>query len=420
MRFGSFNLSFDRGTYEELKEQMLMEQPDQDVLIEKYRDGSASEAEIEQAKAILQIRNVAEIIQRTNPDVFVLAEFNNDGIGTDMDALNGFQTNYLSQQQKEEVETVTYGHKKNVSTNTGKDSTFDLNNDGKTGEADDAWGFGGYHGQYAFAVFSKYPFDDTKYRTFQNFKWRDMPGEFNPLIEKCDDTNKIPDDKVCGDAWYSKEAWELFPVSSKNHIDLPVSIPETKNSDTPVHFLVSHPTPPIFDSVALRNYKRNRAEVQFWSEYIEGRGYFVDDGGADRGLEEGAHFVIAGDLNADPEVGDGDRPTIEALLKHTLVNTEATIGANKPTSSGAQAFLGSSACSRNCDRSNGSVVTQTSGMRLDYVIPSASLSVLRSGVFWPAPGEPGYNLVYDKDLGVGKEVSSDHRMVWMDLYPTNN
>ena len=100
------------------------------------------------------------------------------------------------------------------------------------------------------------------------------------------------------------------------------------------------------------------------------------------------------------------------------MNTEATTGSLRPESHGAQEYLNSDDCYRSCDRDiNNEALTAVSALRIDYVIPSANLKVIRSGVFWPASGEPGRHLVYDENLGTSKEVSSDHRMVWMDLIP---
>ena len=44
-------------------------------------------------------------------------------------------------------------------------------------------------------------------------------------------------------------------------------------------------------------------------------------------------------------------------------------------------------------------------MRLDYVLPSRGLRVLRSGVFWPGPGGQGADWI----------DATDHHMVWLDL-----
>ena len=48
-------------------------------------------------------------------------------------------------------------------------------------------------------------------------------------------------------------------------------------------------------------------------------------------------------------------------------------------------------------------------MRADYVLPSTSLNVMGSGVFWPKPDEPLFRLIKDR------QSSSDHRLVWVDI-----
>ena len=47
-------------------------------------------------------------------------------------------------------------------------------------------------------------------------------------------------------------------------------------------------------------------------------------------------------------------------------------------------------------------------MRVDYVLPSASLKVVGCGVFWPQAGQAGHELI---DF-------TDHRMVWVDIEVT--
>ena len=37
-----------------------------------------------------------------------------------------------------------------------------------------------------------------------------------------------------------------------------------------VHFLVSHPTPPVFDGTEDRNGLRNADEIRFWADYVTG------------------------------------------------------------------------------------------------------------------------------------------------------
>ena len=99
-----------------------------------------------------------------------------------------------------------------------------------SGAPDDAFGFGFFPGQFGMVVYSRYPIDPLGVRTFQLFRWKDMPG------------NLIPQ------PFYSPDEVEILRLSSKSHWDLPVRI-EGKT----VHFLVSHPTPPVFDGPRTGN-----------------------------------------------------------------------------------------------------------------------------------------------------------------------
>ncbi len=412
VRFATFNLSFDRTAAGMLTGELALTRTEQDALLARLAEGSLSGATETKAKNVQQIRNVAEIIQRTRPDVFLLNEFDNDGKGESTADLKAFNDNYLAHAQHAEVTAISYPVMQNFATNTGLQSGYDLNLDGKT-TADDAWGFGNYHGQYAFAVMSKYPIDTKQIRTFQTFKWKDMPGEQNPIIDDC--KASIPASRQCGDAWYSDAAWQQYPLSSKNHADVPVLI-KTEKGEEVIHFLISHPTPPIFANAARHTVKHNRAEIAFWNDYVKGLSYMTDDQGTKGGLKQNAKFVIAGDLNADPLTGDGDLSAIQDLLNNPLMNQAITNGTLIPVSEGGPECVSKGAdCKRNLDRPNPERITNSSVLQLDHVIPSANLNAVKSGVFWPASFEAGYHLVYDAKLGIAKGVSSDHRMVWVDL-----
>ena len=71
---------------------------------------------------------------------------------------------------------------------------------------DDAWGFGFFPGQYGMVVYSRFPIETDAVRTFQRFRWTDMPG------------NLIPRD------YYDSEEREALRLSSKSHWDVPVRI----------------------------------------------------------------------------------------------------------------------------------------------------------------------------------------------------
>lgn len=126
-----------------------------------------------------QIKAIAEIIQHVRPDILVLNEFD---YLPDADVLTKFQQDYLEVSQNGEA-PIVYPYSYTAPVNTGRASPFDLNRDGKkTGVADDAWGYGNYLGQYGMAILSRYPLHQEASRTFQYFRWGDLPGALQPLV----------------------------------------------------------------------------------------------------------------------------------------------------------------------------------------------------------------------------------------------
>jgi 3-phytase/alkaline phosphatase D len=347
-----------------------------------------------------QAQAVAEIIQRTHPDVLLINEFDYDPAGL---AAHLFQTNYLSIPQNG-ANAIVYPYRFVAPSNTGIPSGYDLNNDGTVGGPDDAFGFGFFPGQYGMVVYSMYPIDSQNLRTFQLFLWKDMPGALLP---------KYPD----GTEWYSAEELEVFRLSSKSHWDVPITM-----GGKTVHFLVSHPTPPVFDGPEDRNGTRNHDEIRFWADYVipSRSGYIYDDNGDYGGLTAGDPFVVAGDQNADPVDGDSTPGAIQQLLEHPLVNTKVT-----PSSPGGpeQAVLQDAANELHL----GDPAFDTAdfadaygpppdyggapgNLRADYVLPRKQLRIVDAGVFWPASDDPLFRLV-----GTWPFPSSDHRLVWVDV-----
>ncbi len=180
-----------------------------------------------------------------------------------------------------------------------------------------------------------------------------------------------------------------------------------------VHFLVSHPTPPVFDGPEDRNGRRNFDEIRFWADYItpSGGGYIYDDVGTTGGLAPGSSFVIAGDQNSDPLDGDSVPGAIQQLLEHPRVNTSVT-----PSSEGAveAAILqgGANLTHRSDPRFDTADFSDGApgNLRADYVLPSKNLRITAAHVFWPKQGEPGSELT-----GVFPFPSSDHRLVRIDV-----
>ena len=143
-----------------------------------------------------QAQNVAEIIQRNNPDIVLLNEFDYDSEG---EGIKLFQENYLGISQNE-VDPVEYPYVYYAPSNTGIATGLDLDNDGVSDGAGDAFGFGFYPGQFGMVLLSKYPIVEENVRTFQNFLWQDMPSALLPD----DPTTPEPND------FYSEEELEIL------------------------------------------------------------------------------------------------------------------------------------------------------------------------------------------------------------------
>ncbi len=342
-----------------------------------------------------QAQTIAEIVQRTRPDVLLINEFDFDAGGV---AAALFQQNYLSVSQGG-VAPISYPYRFVAPSNTGIPSGFDLDNSGSVGGPNDAFGFGFFPGQYGMAVYSRYEILYDEIRTFQTFLWADMPDAL------------LPDDQSTPDPadWYSPAELEVFRLSSKSHWDVPVRI-----RDKVVHFLVSHPTPPVFDGPEDRNGRRNHDEIRFWADYVlpSRSGYIYDDAGKQGGLAPGAFFVIAGDQNADPFDGDSVPGAAQQLLDHPRVNAKVT-----PSSEGAveQAVLQGGLNDLHVgdpafDTADFADAFGPGNLRVDYVLPSKALRIVDAGVFWPTSADPLFPLV-----GTFPFPSSDHRLVWVDV-----
>jgi hypothetical protein len=341
-----------------------------------------------------QAQNVAEIIQRTRPDVLLLNEFDYVEGGAAVDL---FRENYLEVPHNG-AEPIEYPYAFVAPSNTGIPSGHDLDNNGTVGGGNDAFGFGDFPGQYGMAVLSKYPIDHDAVRTFQRFLWTDMPGAH------------LPDDPATPEPadWYSAEELEVVRLSSKSHWDVPIQIGRRT-----IHFLVSHPTPPVFDGPEDRNGLRNFDEIGFWADYVGSRArssYIYDDSGEYGGLQPGSRFVIAGDQNSDPLDGDSVPGAIQQLLDHPRVNDKFT-----PASEGAveatQLQGGVNLEHRSDPRFDTADFSEPPGnLRADYVLPSKQLRITDSGVFWPVQSDPLSRLT-----GTYPFPSSDHRLVWVDV-----
>ncbi|HEY9857997.1 MAG TPA: endonuclease/exonuclease/phosphatase family protein [Candidatus Obscuribacterales bacterium] len=347
-----------------------------------------------------QAKAIAEIIQRTNPDVVLVNEFDYDAGNQSAEQ---FRQNYLAVSQNG-VDPVNYPYYYVAPSNTGIPSGFDLNNNGAIAGGDDALGFGLFPGQYGMVVYSKYPIVTDQVRTFQNFLWKDMPGALLPD----DPTTPQPND------WYSPEELEIFRLSSKSHWDLPIEV----NGET-IHVLASHLAPPVFDGPEDRNGRRNHDEIRFWADYItpEKGEYIYDDQGNSGGIAPGSRFVIMGDQNADLFDGDSVNFAIQQLLENPLINTSVTPSSEGGSDAAARQGGANATHQGNPAFDTADFADTTPGnLRVDYVLPSSNLEIKDAAVFWPSNEDPQFSLVGDFSPSIpGGFPSSDHRLVWVDV-----
>ena len=359
-----------------------------------------------------RLKKAAALIQRIRPDVLLIGEMAYDQPGApdvadgESSGLNGqrFADHFLAIAQAPGLEPIRY-RAFSAPTNTGLASGYDLdrsgeavtaypapapsNPDGTAGPqteagrryGNDSWGFGTFPGQYGMTLLVREGLEvlEDSVRTFRLLPWQAMPDA------------ELPINPTTGEPWYAGVTGRRFRFSSKSHWDVPVRLP----NGAVLHILASHPTPPAFDGEEGRNKRRNRDEIRFWKDYLDGADYIRDDSSQAGGLAPDVPFVIVGDLNADPDEGSSmGNPVGEFLLDHPRINGRFTPVAD---SAGQAAYP-------ELDPDD----TARWGLRVDYVLPSTDLRVLGGEVVRPAPADT-------TDADTAGVEPSDHFLVWLDL-----
>lgn len=166
--------------------------------------------------------------------------------------------------------------------NTGIDTGFDLDRNGKLGEARDMQGYGRFAGQGGMAVLSRHTILPEDSHDLSDVLWQDQPDPGLPLLADA--------------SYFDAGALDVLRLHSVAAWDVAVRLPEGI-----VHVLTSHASTPVFDGPEDRNGLRNAAELRFWADYIDA----LD-----------VPFVFAGDLNVAMQGGQGLKPPLETLLSY--------------------------------------------------------------------------------------------------------
>jgi len=295
-----------------------------------------------------QIAAVVAVIAEVRPDILLLT-----GIDWDHDLLA------LTALAERLAQTgADFPHRFAGPPNSGLATGLDLDGDGRLGTGDDAQGFGAFQGRKAMAVLSRLPLGEV--RDFSATLWRDLPDNLMPPAPE----------KVAA----------VQRLSSTAHWDVPV-----RTGTTTLHLLAYSATPPVFGT-GDRNARRNHDETAFWAGY-----------------DPGGPFVILGDTNLDPVDGEGRRDAWAAIAPLVQDPQPRSAGGAAAPQDGANAAHEGDPAQDTADwpDSDG-----PGNMRVDVVLPAKGLTVVGSGVFWPAPGEPLADTV---------AAASRHRLVWVDL-----
>ncbi|UWQ79961.1 endonuclease/exonuclease/phosphatase family protein [Leisingera sp. S132] len=295
-----------------------------------------------------QAAAVVEVITTAQPDVLALQGIDWDYQGRALAALAARLAD----------EGLNYPYRVALQPNSGlpPPAPLDMDGNGKTGQPRDNQGYGRFRGQGGIALLSRLPVEHGGIRDFSSLLWKDLPGA---LLPQHTDGSPFP----------SAAAQAVQRLSATGHWLVPLRLPDGSRFNV----MTFHAAPPLFDGPEDRNGKRNHDEIRLWQLLLDGA----------LGPAPAAPFVIAGDANLDPEHGEGRKGAIRGLL------ADPRLQDTRP-----QSPQGGTA----------TVEWQSAGrMRVDYLLPSAGLTVTASGVVWPdGPDAPA-------------ATASRHRLVWVDL-----
>ena len=312
-----------------------------------------------------QVDAVLDVINKINPDIIALQSVDFDHEWQALRALNARLPN-------------SFPHLFAALPNRGQSTGLDLNGDGYLGDAADAQGFGKFAGADGLAILSRFPIGRVV--DLSSLLWADLP--FAPMP-------KTPEGRV----FPSEEATMVQRLSTTNHLIVPI----LADGDRTLTVMAFHAAPPVFDGPEDRNGLRNAGEILLWKALLDGELNIPAPQGA---------FVVLGDANLDALDGDGRRAAMITLLEDPRLQDP------QPRSEGGlrAADLQSGANRRHrgpaeLDTADWRDDRGPGNLRVDYILPSANLSVIGSGVFWPVDDQ-GSALV---------EAASRHRLVWVDL-----
>lgn len=292
-----------------------------------------------------QLLAIQAIILSLSPDVLVLTDFDYDLDGLALDAFAGSID-------------PRYAFSFALEPNSGIATGFDLDGNGRLGDARDAHGYGRFAGDGGMAILSRFPVIEGQVKNLSDTLWKDLPDATLPQVE--------------GVPFLTDAVQDILRVSSTGHWIVPIALP-----DGPALSLMAFSaTPPVFDGPEDMNGLRNRDELRMWEIVLDG-GFGPPP----------ADFVIVGNANLDPNDGDGFTAAMDGFLRDPRLQDPL---AGQDTADWPDDGPGN--------------------LRVSYVLPESEWTVVDAGVFWPAPDDPDRPLIGDDGLAAGS-----HHLVWVDI-----
>lgn len=295
-----------------------------------------------------QVLATLEIIAAVDADILLILDMDYDAEHVAITALND------ALQQR----GAGYTHHFSAMPNSGRPTGVDLDGDGRSWRARDAHGYGLFSGDGGMVILSRFALGEI--RDFTGLLWQELPDTSAAAVTPIAAMETL--------SLHTVAAWDV----------------EVLTPSGPIHVLASHATPPVFDGPEDRNGLRNADELAFWARYIDG---WAPDGpsfAAD-------HFALLGTLNIDPNRGEGRQDGLRSLLDHAALQDPEPV---RPAGG-----MESADWSRN----------GPGPLRVDYILPSRSVSVTSSGVLWP-DDQPIFGVTAETAA-----AASDHRLIWVDI-----
>ena len=236
-------------------------------------------------------------------------------------------------------------------------------------------GWGEFEGRFNTACISRLPILRDQARIVSDLPWEDLPDSTIEQM-KAETGFEVP---------------AGFPLFEKGlHI-----VPFEVGNGEVLWLVLLHPVSPTFDPI---NTYRNFDELRALRLFLDGALPGVEP------LPAGAKLLVMGDLNADPEDGDGIEGAIQQVLEAPVLEPWMPVGAGtKGTNGQHNSYLSG------CGNDDGAVVedpTTRFQLQLDYILPSKSL------------GAPSDGAIFFPDFETQREDfdlacrASDHRLLW--------